>query len=107
VIDLDDGHYGDPLAEVAALYTALPRELRLSAGPAELARQAYLDAYLRQAGQPLDSRRWRWFLAVAELLHLARRTIKGRAVPGEAQTVLERIGAPGSSGASAQPAWQL
>jgi hypothetical protein len=92
VIDLDDGHYADPLAEAAALYAALPHELNLAAGPAELARQAYLDAYLRQAGQPLDSARWHWFLAVAELLLLARRTIKGRTVPGEAQTVLERIG---------------
>lgn len=94
VIDLDDGHYADPLAEVAALYTALSRELALPAGEVELARQTYLDAYLRQAGQPLDPQRWRWFLAVAELRYLARRAIKGRSVPGEAQEVLDQIGSP-------------
>jgi hypothetical protein len=92
VVDLDDGHYAEPLAEVAALYAALPRELGLTAGPAGLARQTYLEAYLRQAGQPLDTDRWRWYLCVAELLLLARRTIKGRTAPGEAQAVLERIG---------------
>ena len=92
VIDLDDGHYGDPIAEAAALYAALPHELGLTAGASELARQTYLEAYLQQAGQPLDTARWQWFLAVAELLLLARRTIKGRTVPGEAQRVLERIG---------------
>ena len=67
VIDLDDGHYADPLSEVAALCTALPGELGLPAAQVELARQTYLDAYLRQAGQPLDPHRWQWFLAVAEL----------------------------------------
>ncbi|HXR68527.1 MAG TPA: aminoglycoside phosphotransferase family protein [Dermatophilaceae bacterium] len=92
VVDLDDAHYADPLAEVAALYATLPHDLGLSGGPAELARQAYLDAYLRQSRQPLDTGRWQWFLAVAELLQLARRTIRGRAVPGEAQAVLDRIG---------------
>ena len=103
VIDLDDGHYADPLAEVATLCTELPGELKLPAGQVELARQAYLEAYLQQAGQPLDPDRWQWFLAVAELLQLARRTIKGRTVPGEAQAVLERIGARGPS-ASGAPA---
>jgi aminoglycoside phosphotransferase len=106
VIDLDDGHYADPLAEVAAFCTALRRELKLPAGPVELARQAYLDAYLRQAGQPLDPHRWQWFLAVAELIHLARRSIKGRTAPGETQTVLDRIGVPGLPVAPAQPGWQ-
>ena len=93
VIDLDDGHYADPLAEVAALYTALPQELGLTGAAAELARQTYLEAYLRQAGQRLDTDRWRWFLAVARLLHLGRRSIKGRAAPGETHTVLDGIGA--------------
>lgn len=106
VIDLDDGHYADPLSEVATFCTELPRELKLPTGTVELARQAYLDAYLRQAGQPLDPHRWQWFLAVAELIHLARRSIKGRAAPGEAQTVLDRIGVPGPSRALAQPGWQ-
>jgi hypothetical protein len=109
VIDLDDGHYADPLAEVATFCTELPNELKLPPGRVELARQAYLDAYLRQSGRPLYTDRWQWFLAVAELLHLARRTIKGRTVPGEAQAVLERIGARGPSGAPApaQAGWQL
>jgi aminoglycoside phosphotransferase len=107
VIDLDDGHYADPLAEVAALYTALPRELGLVAGPAELARETYLDAYLRQSGQRLDTDRWQWFIAVAELLHLARRVIKGRTVPGEAQAVLEGIGVSGRPGARTQAGRQL
>lgn len=97
VIDLDDGHYADPLAEVAALYTALSRELPLPAAATELARQVYLDAYQEQAGQPVDSHRWRWFLALAELRYLARRAIKGRSAPGEAQSVLEQIKAPGPS----------
>jgi aminoglycoside phosphotransferase len=101
VIDLDDGHYADPLAEVAMLCTELPSELKLPAAQVELARQAYLDAYLRQAGQPLDLHRWQWFLAVTELLHVARRTMKGRTVAGEVQVVLERIGTPGPSGAPA------
>ena len=92
VVDLDDGHYGDPLAEVAALYAALPQELGLTGGTAELARQTYLEAYLRQAGQRLDTERWRWFLAIAQLLHLGHRAIKGRTLPGEAQTVLDGIG---------------
>ena len=97
VVDLDDGHYGDPLAEVASLFTALPQELGLTGGTAELAQQTYLDAYLRQSCQPLDTDRWRWLLAVAQLLHLARRAIKGRAAPGEAQTVLDGIGAEACS----------
>jgi Ser/Thr protein kinase RdoA (MazF antagonist) len=106
VIDLDDGHYADPLAELAALYTAMPLELRLPAGSAEEARQTYLDAYLRQAGRPLDARRWRWFLSLAQLLLLARRTIKGRSAPGEAERVLDEIGESRLSGAVAQPGRQ-
>jgi aminoglycoside phosphotransferase len=91
VIDLDDGHYADPHAEVAALCTALVWELGLPSDQTQHAREVYVSAYSQRAGRPLDPGRWRWHLAVAELRYLARRTIKGRALPGEAQRVLEGI----------------
>ena len=89
VLDLDDGHYADPHAEVAALYAALPRELSVPEGPrAESLRAAYLDGYLRRAGKDLEPARWRWFLTIATLRYLARRLVKGRAQPGEPAAVL-------------------
>lgn len=89
VLDLDDGHYADPHAEVAALYAALPRELRLPEGArAEALRSAYLDGYLQRGGRDLDAARWHWFLTVAVLRYLARRLVKNRAVPGEPAAVL-------------------
>lgn len=92
VLDLDDGHYSDPHAEVAALYAALPRELSVSEGArAESLRAAYLDGYLRRAGRDLDPVRWRWFLTVATLRYLARRLVKGRAQPGEVAEVLATL----------------
>jgi aminoglycoside phosphotransferase len=91
VIDFDDSRYADPLSEVAALYAALPRELRLAPDRAELARSAYLEAYARRAGEPIDPDRWRWFLVLVQLSALAKRLFKGRAAPGEAATVLEGL----------------
>ncbi len=92
VLDLDDGHYADPHAEVAALYAALPRELSVPEGArAESLRAAYLEGYLRRAGRDLDPVRWRWFLTVAILRYLARRLVKGRAQPGEVAAVLAAL----------------
>ena len=92
VLDLDDGHYADPQAEVTALYAALPRELSVPEGRrAESLRDAYLEGYLRRAGIDVDPARWRWFLTVATLRYLARRLVKGRAQPGEVAQVLAGI----------------
>lgn len=92
VLDLDDGHYGDPWAEVAALYLALPRELSLKDdGLAGAARGAYLRAYIERAGHAPDPATWRWHLLVAQLLHLARRQVKGRSAPGDAELMLDGI----------------
>jgi hypothetical protein len=100
VLDLDDGHRADPHSEVASLFTALERELPVAPDRAEDARRTYLDAYTAAAGRPLDPDRWRWFRTVAELRYLARRAIKGRAHPGEADVVLDAIDALGRAGAS-------
>src|SRR5207244_60652 len=97
VIDLDDGRWADPLSEVAGLYVALPHDLDLSPEPAERARRTYLEAYARRSGERFDQRRWTWFVRVVELFDLAKRLVKGRARPGEAAAVLERLAtsAPG------------
>lgn len=94
VIDFDDSRYDDPLSEVAALYAALPRELRLPPDLADLARGAYLAAYARRAGEPVDPGRWRWFLVLVQLSALAKRLVKGRAAAGEAAAVLEGLSGP-------------
>jgi len=94
VIDFDDSRYADPLSEVAALYAELPHELRLPPDRAELARNTYLEAYARRAGEPIDPDRWRWFLVLVQLSTLAKRLIKGRAAAGEAATVLEGLAGP-------------
>ena len=88
VLDLDDGHLADPHSEVASLHTALGRELPVPAGRVQDARDAYVAAYCARAGRGLDPARWSWFRTVAELRYLARRSIKGRAEPGEAERVL-------------------
>jgi aminoglycoside phosphotransferase len=98
VIDFDDSRYADPLSEVAALHAALPRELGLTGELAERARRSYLEAYSRRAGEPFDRSRWLWFLSLAELTVLGKRLVKGRAVPGEAGSVLDRLTTPGSAG---------
>src|SRR6185436_12330312 len=84
VIDFDDSHYADPLSEVAAMYTALPRELSLPPDLTDRARATYLQAYEHRAGEPIDPGRWHWFLMMVQLVALAKRLIKGRAAPGEA-----------------------
>jgi len=97
VLDLDDGHYADPHAEVAALFAALPRELCVPEGPrAESLREAYLEGYLRRACKDLDPQRWRWFLTVATVRYLARRMVKGRARPGEPAEALAGLPAMGA-----------
>jgi aminoglycoside phosphotransferase len=94
VLDFDDAHHADPHAEVAALFVALGRELphRTPADVAET-RRAYLSGYVERAGRPLDPTRWWWFAAVAEVRYLARRLVKGRAIPGEATAVLDAVDA--------------
>ena len=94
VIDFDDSHYADPLSEVAAMYVALPRELSLPADLTDQARATYLQAYARRAGEPIGPGRWHWFLALVQLVGLAKRLIKGRAAPGEATGVLEALAGP-------------
>ena len=94
VIDFDDSRYADPLSEVAAMYAALPRELRLPPDLAERARQTYVEAYARRSGEPIDRDRWRWFLGMVQFLDLAKRLIKGRTAAGEAGSVLERLSGP-------------
>jgi hypothetical protein len=91
VLDLDDGHRADPHSEVASLYTALARELPLAPVDAQRAREQYLESYTAAAGRALDPERWRWFRTVAEVRYLARRSIKGRGVPGEADVVLDAL----------------
>jgi aminoglycoside phosphotransferase len=91
IIDLDDSRYADPLSDAAALYSALPREHGIPADRVEEARQAYLDAYARRAGERLDADRWRWFLTLAQLTDLAKRLVKGRATADEATAVLDRL----------------
>jgi hypothetical protein len=92
VLDFDDAHHADPHAEVAALFVALGRELphRTPADVAET-RRAYLSGYVERAGRPLDPTCWSWFVAVAEVRYLARRLVKGRAIPGEATAVLDAV----------------
>jgi aminoglycoside phosphotransferase (APT) family kinase protein len=94
VIDFDDSRYADPLFEVAALYAALPGELRLPPDLAERAQRTYLEAYARRSGEPIDPDRWRWFLVLVQLSVLAKRLVKGRAPAGEAASVLERLVGP-------------
>jgi aminoglycoside phosphotransferase len=104
VLDLDDGHLADPHAEVAALLTALARELSVKdERRADALRAAYLDAYVRRAGRPLDPARLRWFLAVARLSQLAHRVVKGRALPGETEAVLDGIAGPLDAGQMIMP----
>jgi hypothetical protein len=91
VLDLDDGHRADPHSEVASLYTALERELPVPPALVQHAREVYLESYTAAAGRPLDPARWRWFRTVAELRYLARRAVKGRARPGEADVVLDTL----------------
>jgi aminoglycoside phosphotransferase len=95
VVDLDDSHLADPLAEVAQMYAGLARELALEPAQAQEARQAYLDAYADRAGEPLDEARWRWFLVAVELSLLGKRLMKGRATAEETSSVLERLSDPG------------
>ena len=95
VIDFDDSRYADPLSEVAALYAVLPRELGLAGDLAELARRTYLEAYAGRAGESFDETRWQWFLVLVQLTGLAKRLVKGRAAPGEAGAVLDRLTTPG------------
>jgi hypothetical protein len=91
VIDFDDSHYADPLSEVAAMYTAIPRELGLSAEQAGQAREVYLEAYAAAAGEPFDPARWRWWLTLVRLTQLAKRLMKGRVEPGETAAVLDGL----------------
>ncbi len=91
VIDLDDSRNADPLSDVAAMYVVMPRELRLATAEAEHARRAYLDAYAARAGEPIDRDRWRWYLTLLQLNELGKRLMKGRAAPGEADAVLDRL----------------
>ncbi len=93
VLDFDDAHHADPHAEAAALFVALGRELPHRT-PADVAatRQAYLTGYVERAGRRLDPASWSWFAAVAEVRYLARRLVKGRALPGEATAVLDALG---------------
>ncbi len=119
VLDLDDAHHADPYAEVAALWVALPRELSVK-DPArgERLREAYLRSYRDHRTDPArpgagtttsdaigtaggtaggtaaagwDEGRWRWHLAVARLRLVARRVVKGRAVPGETEAALDGL----------------
>jgi aminoglycoside phosphotransferase len=94
VIDFDDSRYTDPLSEVAALYAALPRELGLPPDLGEQARRTYLEAYARRSGEPIDPARWHWFLVLVQLADLAKRLIKGRALPGDAESLLPRLAGP-------------
>jgi aminoglycoside phosphotransferase len=94
VIDFDDSRYADPLAEVAAMYAAMPRELHLAPDRAEHARRTYLRAYAARAGEPFDPARLRWYLALLELTELGKRLMKGRVAPGETHAVLERLASP-------------
>ncbi len=98
VIDFDDSRYADPLSEVAAMWAAMPRELRLGPDQAEHARRTYLRAYAARAGEPFDPARLRWYLAVLELTELGKRLMKGRVAPGETQEVLERLSRPADVG---------
>jgi aminoglycoside phosphotransferase len=91
VVDFDDSGYADPLSEVAAMYAAMPRELRVSAEQAEHARRTYLNAYADRAREPLDEGRWRWFLTLLHLVELGKRLAKGRVRPGETHEVLDRL----------------
>jgi hypothetical protein len=94
VLDLDDAYRGDPYAEVAALWVALPRELSVKdAGRAERLRADYLRAYRDHRAEPWDEARWEWHLAVARLRLAARRVVKGRAVPGETEAALDDVDA--------------
>lgn len=92
VLDFDDAHLADPWAEVAALYVALPPELSISdARRAAGVRDSYVTAYIEAAGHAPSAATWRWYVLVAQLRYLARRLTKGRALPGEAEEVLEVI----------------
>jgi aminoglycoside phosphotransferase len=92
VLDLDDAHLADPYAEVAALVVALPRELSVKDHDRSARlRERYLTAYVDRAGGTFDDSRWEWHLAVARLRLAARRLVKGRAVPGETEAVLDDI----------------
>ena len=91
VIDFDDSRYADPLSDAAALYAALPGELGLPPEQAEPARRTYLQAYASRTGEQFDEARWRWFLVLLQFAELGKRLIKGRVVPGETETVLERL----------------
>jgi len=94
VIDLDDAHLADPYAEVAALTVALARELSVKdEQTAARLREGYLTAYARHRRRPWDEQRWRWHVAVAWLRLAARRVVKGRAVPGETESALDRLDA--------------
>ena len=69
VLDFDDAHHGDPWAEVAALYVALPRELSLKDDHrAEALRGAYVRAYIAAAGHAPDPATWRWHALAAQAL---------------------------------------
>jgi len=91
VLDFDDSHFADPLSEVAAMYLAMPRELGLPAGETEHARRTYLEAYAAHSGEPFDGDRWRWWLVMHQLTQLAKRLMKGRVAPGEAESVLDLL----------------
>jgi aminoglycoside phosphotransferase len=92
VLDFDDAHHGDPWAEVADLYVALPRELSLKDDHrAEAVRGAYVRAYIAAAGHAPDPATWRWHVLAAQLRYLAGRLTKGRAVPGQTERVLDGL----------------
>ncbi len=91
VVDFDDSRYADPLSEVAAMYAAMPRELRLSPDQAELARSRYLHGYAARAGGPLEEARWTWFMTLLQLVELGKRLAKGRVAAGECHEVLDRL----------------
>jgi aminoglycoside phosphotransferase (APT) family kinase protein len=95
IIDLDDSRYADPLSDVAALYAAIPREHGVPSDRVGEAQHAYLDAYARRSGEPLDPDRWRWFLSLARLTLLGKRLIKGRATLEEAAASLELLNGSG------------
>ncbi len=96
VIDFDDSRYADPLSEVAAMYAAMPRELRLSADAGRARRGAPISTPTPPApASRFDRDRWRWYLALLQLAELGKRLMKGRVAPGETHAVLDRLAGAG------------
>jgi aminoglycoside phosphotransferase (APT) family kinase protein len=77
VIDLDLAHDGDRYRDLALFLAGLPGDVAAladgTAAPGLLgaAESAYLTAYARSWGRPLDPRRLAWHRAAAELRHLS------------------------------------